>query len=390
MRTVAVIPARGGSKGVPGKNLARIGGLPLVARTVLAAARATRIDAVVCSSDDPRILAVAERYGAMPIARPAALSGDQASSEAALLHALDEVERRGHRPEILVFLQCTSPFTGPEEIDALVAALDDPSRDCALTVARAHSFFWRETPGGAQGINHDESRPRERRQDRAPEFQETGAGYAMRVDRFREVGRRFCGPVALVETRSAPIEIDTPSDLDHAAAYAQLGQAMPLPAAALQRLRALVTDFDGVHTDDTVTVDQNGLESVVCSRSDGFGIGLLKSAGLCVLILSREVNPVVARRAEKLKVEVIHGAMDKAPLLADWLARNGLDWDEIAYIGNDDNDIDCMEKAGISFAPADARISALRVASRILSRRGGDGAVREACDLLLSHHRMVG
>jgi N-acylneuraminate cytidylyltransferase len=381
VRCLAVIPARGGSKGVPHKNLALVGGVPLVARAIRAALSARSIDAVAVSSDDPAILALAQEEGAIPIVRPAALSDDAASSEAAVLHALDA---RADDPAITLLIQCTSPFTSSEDLDQLVAALDDPAMDAALIVAEDHGFLWsRDADGRGSGINHDHHGPRRRRQDLPPQYRETGAAYAMRTAAFRAAKSRFCGPVALVETQAPVIEIDTPADLSVVRAIADTRRTAP-DHARLAAVKALVTDFDGVHTDDSVVVSQDGSEAVRCSRADGLGIELLKAAGVPVLILSREANPVVARRAEKLGVPVIQGEREKVRALTAWLAEQRLTAGEIAYIGNDVNDLGCLGLAGLSFAPVDAHDAARDAAQHVLRSRGGGGAVREVCDLILA------
>jgi N-acylneuraminate cytidylyltransferase len=385
-RTVAVIPARGGSKGLPGKNLAQVAGRPLVARTVAAALGAAAVDRVVVSSDDAAILEVAAAAGAVALRRPAALSGDAAPSEAALLHALDALAAEGERFELLVFLQCTSPFTRARDVDALVAALDGPARS-ALLVAPSHGFLWRrDAEGHGRGVNHDAALPRARRQDLAPEWRETGAGYAVRVDALREGGHRFPAPVALVETDLPALEIDDAEDLALARALAAArGEAPPAPdPARLRAVRAVVTDFDGVHTDDRVAVREDGLESVTCSRADGMGVALLGAAGVPLAILSKEVNPVVAARAAKLGCEAIQGVDDKPAALGRWLAARGLAASEIAYLGNDVNDLGCLDAAGLAFAPADAHPEVTRRAHvHVLPAPGGRGAVRALCDLLL-------
>jgi len=134
IRVVAVIPARGGSKGIPGKNLRSIGGVPMIVRTVRAALAASRVDCVIVSSDDDEILRVSAEAGASIIRRPAELATDDASSESALLHALGVLEAMDIHPERLVFLQCTSPFLGVRDVEALIAALDDRKFAAALTV----------------------------------------------------------------------------------------------------------------------------------------------------------------------------------------------------------------------------------------------------------------
>ncbi|MGH0218070.1 cytidylyltransferase domain-containing protein [Sinorhizobium meliloti] len=122
MKVIAVIPARGGSVGLPGKNIKPLNGVPLVGRAVLAAVNSAFVSDVYVSSDSSEILGVAAPFGATGISRPAEISGPTASSESALVHALHEVERiKGTMPDVLVFLQCTSPFTTSEQIDAVVA-----------------------------------------------------------------------------------------------------------------------------------------------------------------------------------------------------------------------------------------------------------------------------
>ncbi|MDX6353534.1 MAG: hypothetical protein QOF98_437, partial [Streptomyces sp.] len=135
-RVLAVIPARGGSKGVPGKNLAAVGGVPLVARAVLACTGARRVGSVVVSTDDPSIASVARSAGAEVVLRPVAIAGDTATSEAAVLHAMDAHEAMsGSSADVVLLVQCTSPFITSEEIDGVVAAVVDGGADTAHTVA---------------------------------------------------------------------------------------------------------------------------------------------------------------------------------------------------------------------------------------------------------------
>jgi YrbI family 3-deoxy-D-manno-octulosonate 8-phosphate phosphatase len=152
---------------------------------------------------------------------------------------------------------------------------------------------------------------------------------------------------------------------------------------------AIVTDFDGVHTDDTVHVDQNGVESVTVSRSDGMGVEMLKAAGLRVLILSKERNPVVSARAKKLGVQCIQASDDKASALRDWALTERIPLDDIVYVGNDVNDLPALALVGWPTAVADA-VPEVRAAARVtLSRPGGHGAIREIANLILNrkgHH----
>ena len=372
---VAVIPARGGSKGVPGKNVAPVGGLPLVARAVRAARAARRIDRVLVSTDDPLIAEAARAAGAEIVARPDRIAGDGASSESALLHALDTAAPDA---EVVVLVQCTSPFVTGGDLDAVAAPVADGQADSALTVGRSHGFLWR--PDGS-GINHDPT-ARLRRQDRPVELLETGAAYAMRVDGLRRTGHRFFGrilPVVVDPART--LEIDEPDDLHRARLLAPLFDEES--ELRLADLDLLVLDFDGTLTDDRVTVDQDGREAVSVHRGDGLGIAALRRAGLPVLILSTEQNPVVAARARKLGVPAVHGLADKGAALAEWAAAQGHDLQRTAYVGNDVNDLPCFDLVGWPIAVADAHHSVRARARIVTAARGGFGAVREVASRLL-------
>jgi YrbI family 3-deoxy-D-manno-octulosonate 8-phosphate phosphatase len=376
---VAVIPARGGSKGVPGKNVAPVGGVPLVARAV-AAALAAGVRDVRVSTDDAAIAAAARAAGAGVVDRPADLAGDTATSESALLHALDVLAAEGTVPTALVFLQATSPFIEPEPLARAVRRVLDGEADSVLSAFETYAFLWRRGEQGAEGVNHDASfRPR--RQDREPHFQETGAFYVLRTAGFREAGFRFFGRTAIEPvSASRAVEIDDAQELELARALAPVLDARPgsLP------VDVLVTDFDGVHTDDTAMTDTTGLEAVRVHRGDGLGVERLRQAGVPVLILSKERNHVVAARAAKLRVPVLQGVDDKATALAAWLAEQGLDPARCAYVGNDVNDLSAMALVGWPVAVADAHPAVQRAARLVLRKRGGHGAVREAAELVLA------
>jgi CMP-N-acetylneuraminic acid synthetase len=215
MKTLAVIPARGGSKGIPHKNIRTLGTRPLLAYAIQAARGSTRIQRTVVSTDEPEIARLALRYGAEVIPRPEEISGDEASSESALRHALAFLKQSQHyQPDLLVFLQCTAPLTCPEDIDGTILTLLRTGADSALAVAPCHQFLWKQDDrGAAVGINHD-PRVRLRRQERTPQYQETGAVYVMRVPGFLAAGHRFFGKTVFhVTPRERCLEIDEPADL---------------------------------------------------------------------------------------------------------------------------------------------------------------------------------
>ena len=376
---VAVIPARGGSKGVPRKNVRRVGGIPLVARAIAAARATASIDRVIVSTDDQEIAAIAQEWGAQVVARPAALADDAATSEVVLLHALDELEDAGVEASILVFVQATSPFIDPRDVDIAIDLVRANEHDCVFSAAETFGFLWAADAGIARGLNHDPS-VRPRRQDREPHYLETGAFYVMDVAGFRSAGHRFFGRVGLVEVAErTAIEIDSEEHLAMARAIAPLVRQDVEP----MDVAAVVTDFDGVHTDDTVLTDADGRESVRVSRSDGMGIAKLRRAGIPVLILSSETNPVVGARARKLQVDVRQGVDDKVAALLDWATAREVPLSRVAYLGNDVNDLGCLEVVGYPVAVPEAHPLVLAASRVIVSRMGGHGAVRELADRVL-------
>jgi YrbI family 3-deoxy-D-manno-octulosonate 8-phosphate phosphatase len=384
IRCYAVIPARGGSKGIVGKNLRVVAGKPLIAHSILAARAAERVDKVLVSTDDPAIAEASQRYGAEVVWRPSELASDTASSESALLHALDSLSAQaGDDPELLAFLQCTSPLTLAEDIDGTIAKLLADQADSALAVARFHYFTWRDSAAGALAVNHDKS-VRPRRQDRSAEFLETGAVYVMRVPGFRQARHRFFGKTVLYEMPAERVcEIDEPLDLELAElrlrqrAQGRAGQLLPRP------VEALVMDFDGVLTDNLVHVDQQGEETVSCSRGDGMGLEALRLRGLPLLVLSKEQNPVVQARCRKLQIPCHQGISAKLPALRAFCAEQGVALERTVYVGNDVNDLECLDAVGCGVAVADAHPEAKRHARLVLHADGGRGAVRELCDLIL-------
>ncbi len=390
-RCCAIIPARGGSKGIVGKNVRVLGGRPLIAHTLLAARAAERVDKVVVSTDDALIADVSRACGAEVVWRPAELASDTASSESALLHALATLQReQGYEPELVAFLQCTSPLTTAEDIDGTIAALLDARADSALSVTRFHYFVWKAAGREALGVNHDK-RVRLRRQDREPEFLETGAVYAMRTAGFLQAKHRFFGTTVFHEMPAERVcEIDELVDLEVAELRlrqrAQAARAAVLPA----KIEALVMDFDGVHTDDRVLVDQDGREAVFCSREDGLGLELLrKQVAFPLLVLSKEKNPVVLARCKKLGIACLSGIDAKLPALERWCGEQGASLAGTIYVGNDVNDNECLAAVGCGVAVADAHHDAKRHARLLLEQPGGQGALRELCELILERQRQT-
>jgi CMP-N,N'-diacetyllegionaminic acid synthase len=214
--TVAIIPARGGSKGIPRKNLVNVCGKPLIAWSILQARRTRYIDSVWVSSDDDEILAVAESFGARPIRRPTEISGDQATSESAWLHAVDTIEGLGVSVGLVVAMQATSPIRESSDLDGGLQMLREQGFDTLLSVAEVEDFFiWRITEdGGSESVNYD-YRKRLRRQQIEKRFLENGSFYVFRPEQLRNENNRLGGRIGLfVMARHKMFQIDNPEDIE--------------------------------------------------------------------------------------------------------------------------------------------------------------------------------
>lgn len=152
-------------------------------------------------------------------------------------------------------------------------------------------------------------------------------------------------------------------------------------------IQLLVLDFDGVLTDNRVLIDENGIEAVMCHRGDSLGIDKVKKMGFDVIVLSTETSSVVLARCRKLCIDCVHGCDDKLPRLKSLVSERGLDAENVAYVGNDANDAECLSWVGLPIAVNDSDPSAISVAKYVTERNGGHGAVREVCDLLLKSFR---
>ena len=211
---IAIIPARGGSKGIPGKNLKLVCGKPLLAWSIIQARAAKSINSVWVSSDSNEILAVAEEYGAIAIRRPEGLSGDTASSESAWLHALEEVEHLGVQVDLIVGIQATSPIRSCSDLEAAIGQVKSECLDSLLTVTEIEDFFnWRIGSEGPESVNYD-YRSRKVRQLIEKRFLENGSFYIFRPEIIRALKNRLGGKIGMyVMERHKMFQIDNPEDI---------------------------------------------------------------------------------------------------------------------------------------------------------------------------------
>lgn len=380
---LAIIPARGTSKGIPRKNLRLLAGQPLITHTIRHARTATCIQRVVVSTEDPEIAQVAQAAGAEVISRPQTLATDSASSEAAVLHALGYLEmKESYHPNWVVMLQCTSPLRTPWDLDQAMEQLISAEADSLLSACRSHTFLWQQSDGGWKAQNYD-YRNRLPRQQCPIEFVENGSFYITRTELLKQNGNRLGGQISIYEMSTLDsFQLDTEDDwtlIEHLFRIRQREHA----AMLLAHTQQLILDFDGVMTDNRVLVMEDGHEAVFCHRGDGLGIARLKAEGVAIAVISLESNPVVASRCRKLGITYYQGVTDKRELLHAVASQTNVPLTSMVYVGNDITDIPCMQAVGVGIAVADAIDEVKAVARLVTSVAGGLGAVREVCDWIL-------
>jgi YrbI family 3-deoxy-D-manno-octulosonate 8-phosphate phosphatase len=400
-QVLALIPARGGSKGIPRKNIRPFAGYPLIAWSIAAAQQASCVTRIIVSTDDPEIAAVAREHGAeTPFLRPAELAQDHTTDLPVFEHALEWLEAmEGYKPEILVQLRPTSPIRPKDCVDSAVKILvEHADADCVRGVVPAGQNphkMWRFAGDGGpmkpllqvEGIPEPYNAPR---QILPPVYWQTGHIDAIRAATI-EQKKSLTGDVIypLVIDPRYTVDIDNLSDWVKYEALAVSGLEMVFPGAMKrpmpEKIELIICDFDGVITDNRVWVDQDGRETVAAYRSDSMRVKELRARGIEVMILSSERNPVVAARAKKMGVEAIHdvGLHEKGRVMREVLEQKNVKAENVIYIGNDVNDLPCFEVAGWSVAVADAYPEVIHAADFVLSKPGGHGALRELCDLIL-------
>ena len=398
---LAIIPARGGSKGIPRKNIRDFAGYPLIAYSIAAGLKSELVTRVIVSTDDDEIAEVAREYGAeTPFMRPSVFAEDNTTDLPVFVHALEWLaENENYHPDVVIQLRPTSPIRPLTCVDdAIRILLDNPEADSVRGVVPAGQNphkMWRLLDGenapmrnllDVDGIAEPYNAPR---QILPPVYWQTGHIDVIRPRAILEqksmTGEKI---YPLIIDPNYTVDIDNLSDwakYEYLVKFGDLKFVSPGPDRRLmpKNIKALFLDFDGVMTDNRVWTDQDGRETVAASRGDGYGIQMLVKAGVPVVVISKEKNPVVAARCKKLGIPYEQGIDDKTGVLKREQAKLGVDPAETVFVGNDLNDLPAFPLVGWAVAVADAEPEVLRLADFVLSKNGGHGAVREICDLIL-------
>ena len=399
---LAVIPARGGSKGIPRKNIRDFAGYPLIAYSIAAGLQSRYVTRTIVSTDDEEIAAVARQCGAeTPFLRPAEFSQDNTVDLPVFRHVLEWLAiNENYHPDVVVQLRPTSPVRPRNCVDdAIQILLDHPEADSVRGVVAAGQNpykMWQIDLAsgqarpliGVKGIREAYNAPRQVLPD---VYWQTGHIDAIRPRAILEKNS-MSGDVImpLVIDARYTIDIDSPADWQKSEWLVTDGGLDMVDPASQRRslpekVSMLLMDFDGVLTDNRVWVDENGKETVAANRSDSLGLSILRqNSNIEIMVVSREINPVVAARCKKMHIPYLQGVNDKATQLQNLFAERKTNPAEVVYMGNDTNDLPCFPIVGFAVAPADAHPEVLRQADWVTSLDGGHGAVRELCDFLLS------
>ncbi len=394
---LALIPARGGSKGIPRKNIKDLGDHPLIAYSIAAGLSSKLVTRTIVTTDDDEIARKAKEYGAeVPFLRPEEFARDDTRDLPVFQHVLSWLkEHEDYQPEVVVQLRPTSPFRSPTLVDETIQILlNNPQANSVRGVVPSKQNpykMWQVLNNGKMEplLNTEFVEAYNMPRQELPEtFWQTGHIDAIRAQTILD------GSMSGENVYACQIDpwfsVDLDSLLDWEQAESQIstlrtdivlphGSSSTIP----KDISLLVLDFDGVLTDDRVYVNQHGEETVAAHRGDGMGISRAKKAGIGVIILSKEKNPVVQARGDKLKIDVYQGIDDKGQKLQEILKEKGLSAEQVVYVGNDINDLSCFPLVGLAVAVADAHPEVIFQAGLVLCKKGGFGAVREICDLLV-------
>ncbi|WP_396601585.1 cytidylyltransferase domain-containing protein [Algibacter sp. R77976] len=382
MKQIGFIPLRKGSKGIPNKNKRKMVGRPLFT-WVLGEAIFSNLDEVVVYTDDADVIDfISKEYHwtnkVTAKLRSEESASDTASTEFAMLEYCESIN---YNFDTFCLLQATSPFTRREDINACLEKLQD-NYDSAITVVNTHRFLWGKD-GKPLNYNPHE---RPRRQDFEGLLIENGAVYTTTKESLKNTKNRLGNKVAVVEMPEESLqEIDSETDWT---IVEQLLIERQKRDKKSDKITHFVLDVDGVFTDGTITYTKDGEHTKSFDMRDGMGLEILRQFNIKVMIMTSENSALVAKRMEKLKIEhVFLGVKDKFTLLNSIILKEGIALSNVAYIGDDVNDLTNICSVGWSLTPNNATDIVKNNADVVLSKNSGAGAIREACQFIMNYNK---
>lgn len=382
MKKIGFIPLRKNSKGIPNKNKRKMVGRPLFT-WVLGEAIFSDLDAVYVYTDDQDIIDfIAKEYHwtnkVKAFLRSDESATDTASTELAILEFAEKIK---YDFDVFCLLQATSPFTKSNDINVCLSKLSD-GYDSALTVVNTHRFLWNEN---GTAINYNPlNRPR--RQDFDGLLVENGAVYTVTKEALQKHKNRLGEKIGIVKMpEDSLLEIDSETDwiaVEQMLIERQKRNKNP------EKITHLVLDVDGVFTDGTITYTKDGEHTKTFDMRDGMGLEILRQFNVEVMVMTSEQSELVAKRMQKLNIANVYlGVKDKFTLLNHIIKQKGIALNNIAYVGDDVNDLANICSVGWSFAPNNAMDVVKQNADMVLSKNSGNGAIREACQFILNYNK---
>lgn len=377
---VAFIPVRGGSKSIPLKNIKVINGMPLVYWTVKAAQDCKYIDKIYVATDSEKIRQTVEGFTdcdkVCVIGRSERTATDTASTESAMIEFC-----HNYRFDNIVLIQATSPLLQSFDLDKGFEAFGSEGTDTVLSAVRQKRFNWQiDEHGYAHPTNYDVFK-RPRRQEFDGYLVENGAFYISSREGVLLNNNRIWGNIKAVEMNEDTFfEIDEPSDWVIIEALMKKNGILP---PNRPKIRMLITDCDGCLTDGGMYYSENGDELKKFNTRDGMAFSILKQNGIICGIVTGEDRQLNRRRSEKLKLDFIKsGITDKVSEIKQISEEYQVPLSEIAYIGDELNDLEALKIVGTSFCPSDANPKVKNAAKYTLKTKGGEGILREVIEIL--------
>jgi len=383
-KSVGIIPLRSGSKGIPGKNKIKILGRPLY-QWSLGEAIFSNLDIIYVFTDDKEIIEqVTNEYKwtdkVKVILRSKSSASDTASTEEAMIEFAEAIN---YDFDFICLLQATSPLTLREDINSTLRKVELEEFDSALTAVKTKRFIWGES---GESLNYDfKSRPR--RQNFAGLLVENGAVYVSSKNQFIASKNRLGGKIGIVEMpEDTFIEIDELNDL--IIIEELLKKRLKSYKKYPQKIEMLVLDVDGVFTNGLVSVSSDGELFKSFSLRDGMGLEKLRNTGILVAVITSENSTIVEMRMNKLGInELYMGVKDKYARLNEILRLKNLNRSQVAYIGDDINDLTNIVSAGWGICPQNAILEIKTNSDIVLNNNGGDMAIREAVEFIINYNK---
>jgi YrbI family 3-deoxy-D-manno-octulosonate 8-phosphate phosphatase len=381
MANLAFIPIRSGSKSIPGKNIREFCGKPLVNWLIEALENSDYIQRIVIALDGEEQEQIVKKTGAKKLEiyrRMPENAKDNSSTESVMLEFLEYDKTDPN--DVFILLQATSPFTRTQDINRALELFKTGNADSVLSAIKTKRFFWDKH---AQPINYD-YRNRPRRQDFDGLFMENGAIYISTTDNILKSNNRLSGKISVFEMPEyTGIEIDEPADWEMAEALFKRYQPERLRKKV--EIRLVLSDVDGVLTDAGMYYSEKGDELKKFSTYDGMGFKMLQQVGIKVGIITGENRKLNAARADKLNLDyAFHGIENKLINAQELCNELGISLQNLAYIGDDINDVELLKNVGLAACPANAVKKVKDIFGIIeLKSSGGNGALREFAEIIL-------